>query len=565
MTAEGHPFYVMEYLRGQSLGELLRREKRLTVSRTVGIISQVCEGLQLAHEGVTLWRNGATVSEHVKIVHRNLKPDNIFLVLTALGELVKILDFGIAKIRNNAAEHTNLTSMFIGTFHYAAPEQLVTEKNLDGRADIYSLGIILYEMLSGTDPFGLGLNINNISGASWVLAHTSRQPQPLRSQPGCGQIEPELEAVVMRCLQKAPDDRFAKVDELKQALQAATIPDATIAQTPPLRGQGSYDSTIPRSLIPSRPGFNTTIAQTPPPPRQAVSPDATSAQTPPPSGQGSSTLSSNSLHNNIDSSPDIIPSNSLPQTKSPLLLIGSGIAIALALTFGIYYLPQLSSRLIGPEPQPSVEEPNFSLANTLAGHSNSVWSVAITPDGQILTSGSEDKTIKIWSLGDGKLLRTLAGHADTVRAIAISSDGQTLVSGSSDKTIKIWRLDTGKLLRTLSGHADSVWSIAISPDGQSLASASGDKIEIWNLNNGKLLSTLSGHTSRVISIAISRDGQTLASSSLDKTIKIWGLGTGELLRTLSGHSDWVLSVAISPNGQTLASGSKDQTIKIWRR
>ena len=88
VTDEGHPFYVMEYLRGQSLGELLRQQQRLDVERTVSIITQVCEGLRKAHEGVTLWQKSASVSEHVKVVHRDLKPDNIFLVPTALGELL---------------------------------------------------------------------------------------------------------------------------------------------------------------------------------------------------------------------------------------------------------------------------------------------------------------------------------------------------------------------------------------------------------------------------------------------------------------------------------------------
>lgn len=270
VTPEGYPFFVMEYLRGESLGQLLRRFKRLDVTRTVGIISQVCEGLRKAHQGVTLWRNGATVSDRVKIVHRDLKPDNIFLVPTALGELVKILDFGIAKIRNEAAEYTNLTGMFIGTFRYAAPEQLVAEENLDGRADIYSLGVILYEMLSGTDPFGLGLNRNNISEASWVLAHTSKQPIPLLSQPGCGQFEPELEAVVMRCLQKIPDDRFARVDELQQVLKAAVAvesraSDTAIPQSPTASGQDCDNKTIFRPLIPSEQKIpDGTIAHIPP-------------------------------------------------------------------------------------------------------------------------------------------------------------------------------------------------------------------------------------------------------------------------------------------------------------
>ncbi|GAA6619790.1 serine/threonine protein kinase [Scytonema sp. NUACC26] len=221
VTSEGYPFYVMEYLRGETLGQLLRQQQSLSVERTVSIIAQVCEGLHLAHEGVILWRDFATSSESVKVVHRDLKPDNIFLVPTALGELVKILDFGIAKIRKDSVESTELTSAFIGTSHYAAPEQLEGDKDIDGRADIYSLGMILYEILSGTDPFGLGLYTNNISRLSWAFAHTSKQPVPLRSQPNCEQLSPELEAVVMRCLQKEPNERFASVEELKQSLQAA--------------------------------------------------------------------------------------------------------------------------------------------------------------------------------------------------------------------------------------------------------------------------------------------------------------------------------------------------------
>lgn len=272
VTPEGHPFYVMEYLRGQSLGQLLRQDKRLSVERTVGIITQVCEGLHLAHQGVTLWRDGATVSEHVKVVHRDLKPDNIFLVPTALGELVKLLDFGVAKICClDTAEHTNLTNMFIGTFHYAAPEQLAAQTDLDGRADIYSLGIILYEMLSGTDAFGLGFNIYNIiSEMSWALAHISKSKPviPLRSQPGCDQLSPELEAVVMRCLQKAPLNRFTSVDELKRDLQGA-VANIAIPQSPTPSELGSDNKTILRPLtLPGQGISNPTIAETRPPSRE---------------------------------------------------------------------------------------------------------------------------------------------------------------------------------------------------------------------------------------------------------------------------------------------------------
>ncbi|MCT7952667.1 serine/threonine protein kinase [Ancylothrix sp. C2] len=215
-----------------------------------------------------------------------------------------------------------------------------------------------------------------------------------------------------------------------------------------------------------------------------------------------------------------------------------------------------------------------NVIRTLSGHSDWVDSVAISPDGQTLVSGSKDKTIKIWNLQTGNVIRTLSsyfiGHSDSVNSVAISPDGQTLFSGSADSTIKIWNLQTGNLIRTIPAHYNGVNCVAISPDGQTLFSGNGSAdstIKIWNLQTGDLIRTLSGHSYWVYSVAISPDGQTLVSSSDDKTIKIWNLQTGNLIRTLSGyfvgHSDSVDSVAISPDGQTLVSGSKDKTIKIW--
>ena len=209
---------------------------------------------------------------------------------------------------------------------------------------------------------------------------------------------------------------------------------------------------------------------------------------------------------------------------------------------------------------------NVSIVHTITGHSGYVTSVAISPDGQTLVSGSNDKTIKIWQLSTGQELRTLTGHSGWISSLAISPDGQTLVSGSWDKTIKIWQLSTGQELRTLTGHSAHVGSVAISPDGQTLVSGSGDNtIKIWELSTGRELRTLTGHPGYVNSVAISPDGQKLvsgsSSGSWDNTIKIWELSTGQELRT--GDSDYVTSVAISPDGQTLVSGYWDKMIKIW--
>jgi len=201
---------------------------------------------------------------------------------------------------------------------------------------------------------------------------------------------------------------------------------------------------------------------------------------------------------------------------------------------------------------------------TLPGHSSFVNSLAISPDGKILVSGSWDKTIKIWNLETGALIGTLTGHSDRVNSVAISSDGKMLVSGSSDETIKFWNLYNGDLLCTFSGHSMEVNSVAVNPKGQVIASCGGadNTIKIWNLRTGELLRTLRGHSDNVNAVVFSPDGKILASGSSDATSKVWDVESGKLLRTLSGLNVGVNSVAIAPDGQTLASVSNDYTIKL---
>ena len=225
-------------------------------------------------------------------------------------------------------------------------------------------------------------------------------------------------------------------------------------------------------------------------------------------------------------------------------------------------LPVLSPQTV--KPLPSLKPEALSLLRTLTGHTSTVSSVAFSPDGQTVASGSWDGTIKLWNLATGEEVRTLTGHTHRVWSVAFSPDSQTLASGSFDNTIKLWNLATGKEVRTLTGHTSYVYSVAFSPDGQTLLSGSDDKtIKLWNVTSGKEVRTLTGHTNSVRSVAFSPDGQTLLSGSDDKTIKLWNLATGKEVHTLTGHINSVWSVAFSPDGQTVASGSGDGTIQLW--
>ena len=201
---------------------------------------------------------------------------------------------------------------------------------------------------------------------------------------------------------------------------------------------------------------------------------------------------------------------------------------------------------------------------TLEGHSKSVYSVSYSPDGKKIISGSGDKTIRIWDANTGKRLKKLKGHSDYVSSVAYSPDGKRIISGSTDKTVKIWDANTGDSLKTLRGHKYGVWSVAYSPDGTKIISGSNDKtIKIWDANTGECLKTLKGHSDYVSSVAYSPDGKRIISGSDDNTIKICDANTGECIKTLEGHSLEVYSVAYSPDGTKIISGSLDKTIKIW--
>ncbi|MCL5875413.1 MAG: WD40 repeat domain-containing protein, partial [Candidatus Dependentiae bacterium] len=206
---------------------------------------------------------------------------------------------------------------------------------------------------------------------------------------------------------------------------------------------------------------------------------------------------------------------------------------------------------------------NGNELRTLTGHTNEVFSVAWSPDGTKIASGSWDQTIRIWDVKTGRVLHTITGHGYYVYSIAWSPDSTKIASGSGDYTVRIWDANNGNELRTLTGHTNEVYSVGWSPDGTKIASGSLDRtVRIWDAKTGRELHKLIGHKNEVFSVAWSLDSTMIASSSWD-AVRIWNANTGKELRTLTGHTNWIVSVAWSPDGAMIASGSKDHTVCIW--
>jgi WD40 repeat protein len=191
-----------------------------------------------------------------------------------------------------------------------------------------------------------------------------------------------------------------------------------------------------------------------------------------------------------------------------------------------------------------------------------VISVALSPDGRRIVSGSDDNTLRVWDADSGQLIGALAGHTDKVTSVAFSPDGHLIVSGGWDNSVRLWDARTGQPIGApLTGHTDKVVSVAFSPDGRRIVSGSADgTLRLWDAATRKLIGAIRvpiGGT-----VAFSPDGRRIVSGS-DKTLMLWDASTGQQIGVLTGHTDAVTTVAFSPDGHRIASGSYDKTVRLW--
>jgi serine/threonine protein kinase len=500
------PFLVMEFVEGDNLEQVLRARGPLSVDEVIRVGVEVAEALEHVH------------AHH--IIHRDVKAANI--ILGPEGRAV-VTDFGIAF----TASLPRLSRGTLGTPEYMSPEQ-ADGRPMDGRSDLYSVGVVLFECLTGRVPFVR--TDESLTGLTALLRRILEEPPPpireLRDD-----VPPWLAEVVRRCLAKDPNERFTRAADLAAALQ----PPRAVAG-PPSRDEA--------------PGAPEPPPEAAPPSLLLSHAEAVEAVGFGPDGRRLATACKDRAIRIWD-----------VKTGRPVHLLKGPSALSVSFRPGGVFLA--SGCVDGAIRIWEVE--TEQLLRTIQAHTGYVLSVAYSREGDVLASGAMDGAVHVWHAKTGRLLRTLGQHTGYVLSVSFSPDGSKLASGSADGAVRIWEVKTGRLLHRLEGHAGYIPSVSFSPDGSKLASGGVDgAVRVWEVKTGRLHHKLTGHSDWVMSVAFSPDGAKLASAARDQTVRLWDTRRGRLLTRLKGHTGAVMSVAFSPDGTRLASGSADHTARLWR-
>ncbi|KAF7973534.1 hypothetical protein HWV62_14968 [Athelia sp. TMB] len=207
-------------------------------------------------------------------------------------------------------------------------------------------------------------------------------------------------------------------------------------------------------------------------------------------------------------------------------------------------------------------------AGPFEGHAGGIVSVAFSPNGQRIASGSNNGPVHVWDTQTGALVAgQFEGQTSIVTSVAFSPDGRRIASGSWGESIRVWDAETGALVAgPFERHTNAITTMAFSPDGRRIASGSEDRfVRVWDVQTGTLIARpYEGHTSHVTSVVFSPGGQCIASGSRDASVRVWNAETGVLVAgPFEGHTNRVKSVSFSPNGQYIASGSWDRSVRVW--
>ena len=578
-TDSGRPYFVMEYVPGEPITAYCDHHK-LSIEQRLELFSQACRAIQHAHQK--------------GVLHRDLKPSNILVHHEDHSPVLKVIDFGIAKaIAEPVGDRTALTEQgqLLGTPEYMSPEQAdLAYGKIDTRSDVYSLGVVLYELLAGVAPFaGNGLREGGIEQIRQII-RDEEPKKPSAVLTGLGQkaqevaamrrtqifalakrLKSELEWIPLKAMRKEPEQRYQSVAEMGQDVSNYLSGNALLAgpETAAYRtrkfvrkhaGSVTAAALIALAIILGLGASTTMYARAEGARQEEVTARETAeqarlrAEQAEKAAQEQRQRAEESAENYRRSL--YVNRIQLADAKCREGNVGNARTL----------LESCPQDLRGWE----WDRVNYLLDQSVASfatHQGQLTAMDISPDGKRAVTGAENQPIKVWDTTTGREVATLPGaRTGWIRDIAFSPDGRHIVSCDSSGTVNVWdTADANKPVTSIRHGGGWIPCVSFSPDGSKIISATQDdgSIKVWDTFTGDEIRAFGKQEERVRFAAFSQDGKYVISVDEDGTITTWDSVTGDEVRSVAGHGQEMGRMSISSDGSLFATGTSDRTIKIW--
>jgi eukaryotic-like serine/threonine-protein kinase len=575
-TGSGRPYFVMELVRGVKITDFCD-EQRLPTRERLGLFVAVCEAVQHAHQK--------------GIIHRDLKPSNILVTINDGVATPKVIDFGIAKAMQGRLTNQTLFTAFeqlLGTPAYMSPEQaLMTSVDIDTRSDLYSLGVLLYELLTGTTPFDTEALM--AAGVD-QMRHTICQRVPLRPSTRLRSmpedlltsaalrrrvevpkllhgVSGDLDWVVMKCLEKERARRYSTANGLAMDIHRHLNSEPVVARPPSTayrfrklvqRNKAAFAaaaallSVLCLGLVGTALGLLRARAEA----QRARSAENTATQ-------------------------DRDRANMARQETDKARLEERRLNFHMAFDRGIALCDQgdvgrgmlwLARALEWvPPDEPDLERViRANLAawqrelHTLYGiypNQHGMVTGSFSPDETLVLTGALDGAVQLWDRETGLALGALPRHDAEVHTAVFSPDGTHFLTTSVDKTARLWETKSPRLLREFR-HSSAVWGGVFTPDGRIITSNSDGEIQVWDRNSANPIDSWRHTAHGIHDLDLSPDGKQVLGACDTGVVQLWDLETHRVIAQFVGHTGRVpTAVFVAPN--RIASGDVDGNVFLW--